>query len=154
MKCWIGVFMFAVIAIAESGTVCSGQATEPKPAPVAAAIETTLATARGQIRQFAFDGDPDTFFASEKNPGGADHFTVVFDKPVKVKSIAWSRADGRERHARMRASSKCLPTARRFASWHSLPMGSRRQRPTRKGDHRRASSTSSEAGAYAWPSAS
>ncbi len=34
--------------------------------PVAATVETTLAAADGQIRQFAFDGDPDTYFASER----------------------------------------------------------------------------------------
>ena len=67
-----------------------------KPEPVSAAIETTLATAKGQIRQFAFDGDPGTFFASEQNPSGTDHFTLVFDKPVNVKSISviTGRTDG------------------------------------------------------------
>jgi basic secretory peptidase family protein/F5/8 type C domain-containing protein len=55
--------------------------------PIAAVVETTLATADGQIRQFAFDGDPDTYFASDKNPTAADHFTLVFDKPAAVKSI-------------------------------------------------------------------
>jgi hypothetical protein len=55
--------------------------------PVAAVVETTLTTADGQIRQFAFDGDPDTFFVSEKNAAASDHFTLIFDKPVAVKSI-------------------------------------------------------------------
>src|SRR5438270_136548 len=55
--------------------------------PVVAAIDTTLGTASGQIRQFAFDGDAETYFASEKNPGSSDHFTLVFDRPVAVKSI-------------------------------------------------------------------
>ena len=32
--------------------------------PVAATIDTTLRTAAGHIRQFAFDGDPNTYFAS------------------------------------------------------------------------------------------
>jgi Peptidase of plants and bacteria/F5/8 type C domain len=69
-----------------------------KAEPVLATIETTLATAKGQIGQFAFDGDPSTFFASEQNPAGTDHFTLVFDKPVKVKSIGvlTGRADGSE----------------------------------------------------------
>jgi hypothetical protein len=58
-----------------------------KAAPVAARIETTLRTAGGQIRQFAFDGNANTYFASEQNPGKADHFTLVFDKPVRVKSV-------------------------------------------------------------------
>jgi Peptidase of plants and bacteria len=64
--------------------------------PVAVTIETTLLTASAQIRQFAFDGDANTFFASEKNPASSDHFTFVFDKPVKAQSIAvvTGRTDG------------------------------------------------------------
>jgi hypothetical protein len=57
-------------------------------APVAAVVETTLPSAPGQIRQFAFDGDPDTYFASARDAGPADHFTLVFDRPVAVKSVA------------------------------------------------------------------
>jgi hypothetical protein len=55
---------------------------------IAATVESTLATGEKHIRQFAFDGDADTYFASEKNPTSSDHFTLVFDKPVAVKSIA------------------------------------------------------------------
>jgi hypothetical protein len=54
---------------------------------VAAVVETTLKTAPGQIRQFAFDGKPDTYFASANNPGKSDHFTLVFDVPVALKSV-------------------------------------------------------------------
>jgi hypothetical protein len=59
----------------------------PAAAGVYASIETTLATAGKQIRMFAFDGDPQTYFASEKNPDAKDHFTLVFDKPVAVTWI-------------------------------------------------------------------
>jgi hypothetical protein len=72
----------------------------PSPAePLAATIETTLTTDGEQIRQFAFDGDPKTFFASAKNAGRADHFTLVFDKPAAVTSLTVStgRADGRDK---------------------------------------------------------
>jgi Peptidase of plants and bacteria len=62
--------------------------TERAKTPVAATIETTLITSDGQIRQFAFDGDADTYFASQRNPRAADHFTLVFDEPVSVKSIS------------------------------------------------------------------
>src|ERR1700678_299710 len=55
--------------------------------PVAAAISTTLATDSKQIRQFAFDGVGDTFFASKENPRVADHFTLIFDRPVPVRSV-------------------------------------------------------------------
>jgi hypothetical protein len=62
----------------------------------AAAIETTMATHDRQIRQFAFDGDEATFFASEKGPSAEDHFTLVLDKPVSVKSVEakTGRSDG------------------------------------------------------------
>jgi hypothetical protein len=55
--------------------------------PVAAAISTTLATDSKQIRQFAFDGAGDTFFASKENPRVTDHFTLIFDRPVPVRSV-------------------------------------------------------------------
>jgi hypothetical protein len=61
--------------------------TQAQTAPVAAYVETTLATANEQIRQYAFDGDPATYFASAKNPGRSDHFTLVFTQPVTVKSL-------------------------------------------------------------------
>jgi hypothetical protein len=54
---------------------------------VPARVESTLATGGPQIRQFAFDGNADTFFASEKNATKADSLAVVFDEPVAVKAI-------------------------------------------------------------------
>jgi basic secretory peptidase family protein len=56
--------------------------------PVAAIVETTLTSAPGQIRQFAFDGDPETYFASANNADKRDHFTLVFDVPVALKSVS------------------------------------------------------------------
>ncbi|HEX3151217.1 MAG TPA: basic secretory protein-like protein [Gemmataceae bacterium] len=58
------------------------------PKKVAAVVESSLKTAGGNIRQFAFDGDADTYFASDGNPGKDDHFTLRFDEPIAVKSIA------------------------------------------------------------------
>jgi hypothetical protein len=55
---------------------------------VAATVETSLSTAPGQVRQFAFDGKADTFFASAQDAGRDDHFTLVFDEPVAVTSVA------------------------------------------------------------------
>ena len=54
---------------------------------MAATIETSLATGSDQIRQWTFDGDLKTYFASEKNAAGTDHFTLVLDKPVALKSL-------------------------------------------------------------------
>jgi hypothetical protein len=62
-------------------------AAEPPKKPIPAAAESSLKSAGGQIRQFAFDDNPDTFFASDGNPGKDDHFTLRFDEPVTVKSV-------------------------------------------------------------------
>ena len=63
-------------------------AVETPDAPVAAVVESTLTSADGRIRQFAFDGDADSYFASEKAAAASDLFTLVFDRPVAVKSVA------------------------------------------------------------------
>src|SRR5271166_204742 len=69
---------------------CRATAADPV---VAATVETTLATGSDHIRQFAFDGDPNTYFASAKNPGKKDHFTLVFDKAVSLKSLKVTTGD-------------------------------------------------------------
>jgi hypothetical protein len=79
-------FWFVLAAL----PLCAPVAARPepaKPAPVLATVETTLATADSQIRQLAFDGDPDTYFASKQAPTTSDHFTLVFDRPVAFKSV-------------------------------------------------------------------
>ena len=53
-----------------------------------AVVESTLATDSDKIRQFAFDGDDDTFYASKDAPGAEDSFTLVLNEPVVVKSVA------------------------------------------------------------------
>ncbi len=53
-----------------------------------AVAESTLATDSDKIRQFAFDGDDQTYFASKDAPGAGDSFTLAFDEPVVVKSLA------------------------------------------------------------------
>jgi Peptidase of plants and bacteria len=71
-------------------------ASPPRVRPIAATIDTTLTTCGEQIRQLAFDGDEASFFASQQPPGADDHFTVVLDEPVQLRSIAaiTGRADG------------------------------------------------------------
>jgi hypothetical protein len=78
---------FRLVLAVLMGLPAAARAAPPAPA-VAATVETTLATSPGQIRQFAFDGNPETYFASAGDAGRADHFTLVFDAPVAVKSIA------------------------------------------------------------------
>jgi hypothetical protein len=70
-------------------------APEEKPS-ITATIDTTLTTGGEHIRQFAFDGDYKTYFASEKNATAEDHFTLVLDKPAMVHSlrVTTGRPDG------------------------------------------------------------
>ncbi len=56
--------------------------------PVSITVESTLPSARGMIRQFAFDGDPATLFVSDEPIRESDHFTMSFDRPVALKSVA------------------------------------------------------------------
>ena len=56
-------------------------------APIMATVESSMATDSNQIRQLAFDGDDQTFFASKPGLKASDHFTLIFDKPVVVKSV-------------------------------------------------------------------
>jgi hypothetical protein len=86
MRRWILLFLAAPLLCLSARRA----AANPTPGAVAATAETTLTSADDQIRQLAFDGDPSTYFASEKNATAADQFTVLFDKPVAVKSIAVS----------------------------------------------------------------
>jgi hypothetical protein len=52
-----------------------------------ATVETSLRTASGQARQLAFDGDPDTCFVSAQHASRKDHFMLVLDRAVAVKSV-------------------------------------------------------------------
>ena len=60
----------------------------PEADPVVASVGSTLHTGGQNIRQLAFDGDPATFFASDKSAGKDDSFTLAFDKPVKVSELS------------------------------------------------------------------
>jgi hypothetical protein len=84
----VRIALAALIVCVAAGTSAGQAPRKPADASIAATVETTFATESGRIRQFAFDGDPATYFASSKNPTKADHFTLVFDKPVSLKSVA------------------------------------------------------------------
>ncbi len=77
----------AFLILASVSAVAAPEAAPP-PRPVEfVAVESSLATAGDRIRQFAFDGNPATYFASEKPATKADHLTFRFENPVAVKSI-------------------------------------------------------------------
>ena len=82
---WRGIS--AIVLFVVSVAALADQPPKARSTPVGAWIETTLKSASGQIGQFAFDGDVNSYFASAESPKRGDHFTLVFDKPVAVTSI-------------------------------------------------------------------
>src|SRR5262249_47375100 len=82
-----------------TGLVTASRPSAPAAPAVLAAIETILATGGGQIRQFAFDGDSETFFASAAGASAGDSFTLRLDSPVRLVSVAvvTGRPDGSDR---------------------------------------------------------
>jgi hypothetical protein len=56
--------------------------------PVVPTVEASVPTNGQQIRQFAFDGDPATHFASAAAAKKDDTFTLAFDRPVLLKAFA------------------------------------------------------------------
>jgi hypothetical protein len=88
--------LLAILPLIAPVAVRRARAVNPSASPVAATIQTTLTTSGSQVRQYAFDGDPDSFFASVEKPGTADNFTLLFDQPVAVTSIGvvTGRPDG------------------------------------------------------------
>ncbi len=89
-----GLFLFAANALL--APVSAEPEKKHAPLPVSPTIDTTLATASGQIRQYAFDGDETTYFASSTNLARDDHFTLQLKAPVAARSIAavTGRPDG------------------------------------------------------------
>jgi hypothetical protein len=77
----------AVLLLAVPFGYQAAQAPKTADSPVAVFVESSLLSATGQIRQFAFDGNPDTYFASAQNAGSGDHFTLILDRPVTAKSV-------------------------------------------------------------------
>ncbi len=71
----------AVAAGSKSANEKAGEALVP------VTVSSSLKTAGDHIRQFAFDDDPDTYFASEQNPTASDDFTLTFDDPVLISSL-------------------------------------------------------------------
>jgi hypothetical protein len=82
---------FPHLVIAAFFVLVSTSATDAQ--PVAAVVESSLKTAAGNIRQFAFDGNLDSYFASTKNPDKDDHFTLIFDKPIAVHKVTLFAGD-------------------------------------------------------------
>jgi hypothetical protein len=92
-------FFVPVLLLAIYATTLEAKPPQQAGGAVYATIETTLATEAKQIRMFAMDGDPGTYFVSATNPTSNDHFTLVLDKPVMLKSISVStgKADGQNK---------------------------------------------------------
>jgi PelA/Pel-15E family pectate lyase len=65
---------------------------------VAASVKSSLETDGEQIRQLAFDGDPASCFVSKGAPKPDDHFTLIFERPVMIRSLVvlTGRPDGQD----------------------------------------------------------
>ncbi|HTU90470.1 MAG TPA: secretory protein, partial [Gemmataceae bacterium] len=59
-------FLFSSVLVSLFSSLPFLAAAEEKPS-IVATVESTLTTGGERIRQFAFDGDDKTYFASEKN---------------------------------------------------------------------------------------
>jgi len=62
-------------------------------APIAARVESTLATAGDRVRQNAFDGDEATVYATEPPAAGEHAVALVFDAPAMVRSVRVTTGD-------------------------------------------------------------
>ena len=79
--------MLRTFALALLSFGAIGIASAAPDATIAARVECTLPTADGHIRQFAFDGDAASHFATMGNPTAADFLALQFDAPVALKSV-------------------------------------------------------------------
>jgi hypothetical protein len=88
MRCTFPVLaVFSLLGTASSAIGAAGNKKADAEPTVPVTVESTLKTASDYIRQFVFDDDLDTYFASEQNPTAADHLTVLFDEKVLIHSI-------------------------------------------------------------------
>lgn len=52
-------------------------------------IESSLGNYQDYYPEFAFDGDPETFYWSDRGLVAGDHFTLVLDEPVELKRVTF-----------------------------------------------------------------
>lgn len=81
-------FALATVQFVRADPIVRAPAPHVAPKKIAATVESSLASNKRNIRQYAFDGNDNTYFASEKNAGKADYFSVVFDTPVAVSLVS------------------------------------------------------------------
>jgi hypothetical protein len=124
-------FGFMVLTAALS-PVAPARTAAAEPQPVRATVESTLPTGGGKIRHFAFDGNPDTWFESDKAPGKDDFLTLAFDTAVTVKSVAVTtgKPDGTEKLTSGRLEGS--EDGKTFQTLASFADGVARATPSRK----------------------
>ena len=80
--------MLRTFAIGFVSLFAIGSVSADEPAKtVTARVESSLPSAVDHIRQFAFDGNADTYFATSTSPTASDHLTLILDAPVALKSV-------------------------------------------------------------------
>lgn len=78
--------LFLVSVVSPVATAALEVAPRPRGLELVA-VESSLTTAGSSIRQFAFDENAATYFASEKKATKTDHFTFRIENPVTVKNL-------------------------------------------------------------------
>lgn len=78
----------SLLAIALAAVPLVAQPAPPPRLVVRAVAESSLPTAGTRIRQFAFDGDPATHFATDGDAKATDHLTLTFDRPVTLYAVS------------------------------------------------------------------
>ncbi|QEL19659.1 basic secretory protein-like protein [Limnoglobus roseus] len=105
--------------------------------PVIASVESSLPTAGGDIRQFAFDGKPSTVFVSNGKAKKDDHLTLAFDRVIDVQSlsVATGRADDEDTLKagvlEVSADGKTFETVAKFAKGQAKDAAARKVRAIR-----------------------
>lgn len=124
MRCALCLFVMTLCV-----AVRSADEKPAAPGAIGASVATTLATASPQIRMFAFDGDEKSYYASSGNPTANDHFTLVFDKAVELKSVsvATGRVNGDDKldagELQFSADGKTFEKAAEFAEGNAKADG-------------------------------
>lgn len=83
-----------------------------------AKIESSLGNYQDYYPEFAFDGDPETFYWSDRGLAKGDHFTLTFDTPIALKSAVFLL--GTNRYRREYVHAGVLEAQAEDGSWQKL----------------------------------
>ena len=83
-----------------------------------AKLESSLGNYQDYYPEFAFDGDPETFYWSDRGLLEGDHFTLTFDAPIALKRVVFLLGTNRYRQEYVHAG--VLEAQAEDGSWQKL----------------------------------